>query len=808
MMLKQTLLFLPLLGINCVANATTYYVSNTGNDANNGLSPSSAWKTPAKVNSVKLANGDSILFKRGHIFRGSISSSGFPLGLRFDAYGTGENPVIAGSVRITNWQRTSFNPKIYEANVGRFITTDSKGVTNTIEHLFSNGKLMTIARYPNVASPDKTNWLKVDASAGTDAFTDSALAVYNKPVDYWKGATLRIRTYSWYYKVFPITASSKGKITATGLGTQLPQWGYFIDGKLSELDYPGEWFYDAAAKKVYFYPPGNVDPNTLLIEGSTYKTGLSVYWHEDNTTVQNLTFKHFTNAGVEINSSDNVKVQNCRFDYNMTGIYTWNPSNLLVGGNVFEQQLSQGILLNAQSGFDVGNSIVEKNTFNNTGMIPLYCARYSGVCYGLALSVFGKAFTVRQNVIDKTGWTAIYLKADGSHLIENNVIRGALSLLNDGGAISVDSDNNIIRRNFLLNSIGNVDKSNGCASTNQTPCSKHVSYGMGLGADSVHKNIVVEGNTIAGNRDWAIRFNSFTNSKIRNNLLFNNESQITLEDTYGGSSANNLITGNAIYSAMPEQIAVKMTNATEHGLLDNNFYCNPYSSVLFNRDSRYYSFAQWRRKFPTQDALSKNCTFRFNEYATTAAGVEMFSNTAFNSDVSGWYGGVYEPSQTGMSGGSLKYTNKGATGFVNYNDINLKAGQFYRLRFRIKGSALGNVELRINDTTDYSNLHTRFFAYTTGARNYEYVFKSPLTTAKGQVIFISRDYDAPFYWLDNVSLVPVTAQPAKKPAQLFMNQTGLIKSFTLFGTYVDLQGNAVSSPLKLSPFSAKVLIRK
>jgi hypothetical protein len=795
-----------LLFITSTAHATTYYVANNGNDANNGLSPTTAWQTIAKVNSVSLANNDVVLFKRGQVFRGGVASRGFPLGIRFDAYGTGVNPVIAGSVKITNWKPSSLGANIYEANVSQFITANTSGVENTIENLFVNGKLMTIARYPNVASPDKTNWLKVGATAGTDAFTDPKLAALNKPVDYWKGATLRIRTYSWYYKVFPITGSSNGKLIAAGLGSQLPEWGYFIDGKLSELDYPGEWYYDAKTKKVYLYPAQAVDPNTLLVEGSTYKTGLSIFWHEDNSVVKNLTFRHFINAGVEVNSSNNVKVQNCKFEYNLTGITTWNPANLLVSNNAFDQQLSTGILLNAATGFDVAQSVVEKNTMTNTGMMPLYCQRYSGICYGIGMAVFGKAFTLRENVLENTGWTSIYLKADGSHLVEHNVIRNALSLLNDGGAISIGSNDNIIRGNFLLNSVGNVDKSNGCANT-AVPCYHHTSYGMGVGADSNYKNIVVENNTIAGNNDWAVRFNAFTNSKILNNVLFNNESQILLEDT-SGVSLNNTVSGNTLYSATLDQIAVKMTKTTEHGQLDNNYYCNPYSDILFMRDDKRYSLGHWKTAF-NQDQLSKQCNFVFSEYVTKVSGVEMFSNTTFDSNITGWWGGVYDPLVAGMTGGSLKYTNKAAvTGFVNYVNLPLQTGQFYRLRFQLKGSAFGNVELQITDTTDYANLASRFFSYSPQAKNYEFVFKASRTTAKGQAIFISRAYDAPFYWLDNVSLVPVTAQVAVKPAQLFMNSTAQMQTQPLIGNYVDLTGQAAGTSINLAPFSSRILIKQ
>jgi hypothetical protein len=80
--------------------ATTYYVDATnGNDNNNGTSPSTAWKTIEKVNSSTFAPGDSVLFKRGESFRGSlVPSSGSPSGyITYGAYGTGNKPKLLGA---------------------------------------------------------------------------------------------------------------------------------------------------------------------------------------------------------------------------------------------------------------------------------------------------------------------------------------------------------------------------------------------------------------------------------------------------------------------------------------------------------------------------------------------------------------------------------------------------------------------------------------------------------------------------------------------------------------------------------------
>jgi len=50
--------------------SATYYVDAThGKDSNNGPSPSTPWKTIAKVNVSSFKPGDQILFKRGEVWR-------------------------------------------------------------------------------------------------------------------------------------------------------------------------------------------------------------------------------------------------------------------------------------------------------------------------------------------------------------------------------------------------------------------------------------------------------------------------------------------------------------------------------------------------------------------------------------------------------------------------------------------------------------------------------------------------------------------------------------------------------------------
>jgi hypothetical protein len=96
-----------------VLQATTYYVDATeGNDNNNGTSPELAWRSLEKVNVQTFVAGDSILFKRGGIFRGNLNpqnSGNADNWIVYSAYGTGANPQLLGSEPIINWELYSGN---------------------------------------------------------------------------------------------------------------------------------------------------------------------------------------------------------------------------------------------------------------------------------------------------------------------------------------------------------------------------------------------------------------------------------------------------------------------------------------------------------------------------------------------------------------------------------------------------------------------------------------------------------------------------------------------------------------------------
>jgi len=89
---------------NMTITGAIYYVSNSGDDENDGKSPEKPWKTLKRVSEEKLSFGDGVCFKRGDIFRGNLTASD---GVTYCAYGEGEKPKFYG------WNKNLANPNLW-----------------------------------------------------------------------------------------------------------------------------------------------------------------------------------------------------------------------------------------------------------------------------------------------------------------------------------------------------------------------------------------------------------------------------------------------------------------------------------------------------------------------------------------------------------------------------------------------------------------------------------------------------------------------------------------------------------------------
>lgn len=87
---------------------TCYYVSNDGDDSNDGMTPETAFATISAINSLQLEEGDGVFFRRGDLFRGQLSIQN---GVTFSSYGEGEKPRLYNSIDASSpedWTETRY----------------------------------------------------------------------------------------------------------------------------------------------------------------------------------------------------------------------------------------------------------------------------------------------------------------------------------------------------------------------------------------------------------------------------------------------------------------------------------------------------------------------------------------------------------------------------------------------------------------------------------------------------------------------------------------------------------------------------
>lgn len=73
-----------------------WYISNRGDNTNDGTTPAKAWATTDAISIYKdnIKPGDAVLFERGGVFRGGFTAK---TGVYYGAYGSGDKPCIYGS---------------------------------------------------------------------------------------------------------------------------------------------------------------------------------------------------------------------------------------------------------------------------------------------------------------------------------------------------------------------------------------------------------------------------------------------------------------------------------------------------------------------------------------------------------------------------------------------------------------------------------------------------------------------------------------------------------------------------------------
>ena len=250
LLIKKPVLFRTLIAVclflllSITSFAKNYYISTSGDDANSGLTSTTAWQSITKLNAsfALIEAGDSILFKCNETFYGSVKvgkSGSVALPIVFSSYGTGEKPVITGFKTLTEW--TNMGGNIWKTTIA--------DASNKLVLVSINNKLQRMGRYPNYNVKTGGYLTYEDLNSSAPSITDNQLAASPN----WTGADAVIKKYSYVIDVCPITSQSGGTLTYTMPNNQFNQatnlfgtngYGYFIQNDIRTLDQFGEWSFD------------------------------------------------------------------------------------------------------------------------------------------------------------------------------------------------------------------------------------------------------------------------------------------------------------------------------------------------------------------------------------------------------------------------------------------------------------------------------------------------------------------------------------------------------------------------------------
>jgi len=551
-------------------NATIYYVSSSGNDANTGTSESLPWKTLAKVNSFTPKAGDQILFKCGDEWTGTITvtasgTSGSPI--TYGAYGTGDKPKIYGSEVITGW--TKYSGNIYKATV-----------TNDITQLFISNSKIQLARYP------KEDFFYITTVNSSIQFISNSL---DGSISY-KNATWVGKTSAYNLAAGTVSSSSGQTITLSsapysslGVGE-----GFFLCNKLEFLTAAGEWYYDTNTNTVYVWAPNSDSPANYVTRGSISKYGVYIS-NKNYITVKELEILHSSADGIYIDNSDYVTIDNCKIISPATnGIISANSAAYSkITNNYIFNPMDSGIRLSGNQGGDINN-----NTVTGAGLLEnINLNTNFTTSPGEGIYLTGGDMSVMYNRIIDSGYSGIKF-TQGVYNVKYNYINGACQLFDDGGGIyTYNSDyaqpgvaGSEVTSNIVLNVFGNR------AGTQRTK-----DDGNGIFMDNNTHDVLIENNTVA-HTTCGILLHQNGNITVRGNTVMDATLLLLTTDEIKDSyiTKNIIYTTNRIgdYTWWQDTYQRIVYQSSASAKFDYNTYISHYyvKSVFVN----FADFAAWK----------------------------------------------------------------------------------------------------------------------------------------------------------------------------------------------------------------------
>ncbi|GAB4012827.1 hypothetical protein GCM10028808_30230 [Spirosoma migulaei] len=790
---------------------TSYYVASNGSDTNDGRSAASPFQNLSRVNSLVLKAGDSVLFRRGDTFRGTLlirQSGSASVPLVFDAYGSGPKPILSGSVPVTNW--TNVGNNIWQASC----PTCGSAVTG----VYRNGVALPLGRYPNTDAPNKGN---LTIRAHTEKYQIFSQDHLPTTVD-WQGAEVVMRPTAWIIDRAVVDHQYGDALNLFNYSNYTPRDNseYFFQNHPATLDRNGEWCYDSVSKKLLLYDNQGILPSQVLTV-TVNSRGIEMA-NVSNIKLLNLHCTETLNTNITAQNVSNLSLINLDITNAGEDGITINGSgkNIVIENNRMATVNNNGISIDAYQ-----TVTFKGNSLHSIGTVPGRGKSGDGQYNGIASNA-NQAVLIENNVIDSIGYNGITFWNNTT--IRQNVISNYCYSKIDGGGIYCWNGNKASMTNIHL--VSNI------LYTNPAGGVPWVDYAIGIFLDDCVENVEIRNNTVFGNTQWGVFLHGNSNITFTDNTLFDNNTCQLVVYHNGGVCAvrNDVIKRNICVSKSSSQLVAEYeSNADDlllYGQIDSNYYARPFNEdsttilgVNNSTNGKYLSLNGWKSFSRGLDLHSKSSPITYTRYKNEGSGGKNRISSSFDSNREGWeliysrYGNgeVIQDNTNKLDGGSLRVGFTTPSGQSNSyiqaaKSISITKGKTYVLRFDAISTTDDTILVYLRQYgSPYKEYDRRYpIPISVTRKSFELPFTSSDDDANA-IVLVQIDGEGTTFWLDNVRLqedVPIRNNPDDF-LKLFYNPTLKDSIITLEGIYRDVKNQVYTGSVILTPFNSIILFK-
>ncbi len=482
--------------------ATTYYVSPTGRNTNDGLTPDTAFASLAHAKNVvqfakqnmdaaytvKILAGNYVINNVIEFTEKDGGSAAYPI--VYEAYGNG--PVnFKGSVTLTADKATAVKDSdILDALISadakdNLLQIDLKAEGITIPamsnafgygrsgfkplRVYINGQALTEARFPNAGDGhiplSKINNADTYAADGgydiqyadADAPLSRTSLWDTENRDIYIAGTIAHEYAANHFRVKTFDPKNKNIVTeGTGsYGTYVGKSYFYFANVLEEIDVPGESYLDEEKGILYFYPYG--DMTNATIEVGVYNDNMIKMTDADYITFKNLNFGYSRNKIFETVNTDYLTIDGCEFAHTGATAMTVNGTNIKIQNNhIYDLAGATGI-----GGIHMTGNGSRKDLISDNNKIINNKIHDTDVIYNVsqspAIYLLDSVGTEISNNEIYNGTAYVIRITDANDiLMKRNIIHDAVTMSSDAGAITWGRDVTLLGFQVIENYFYNI----------------------------------------------------------------------------------------------------------------------------------------------------------------------------------------------------------------------------------------------------------------------------------------------------------------------------------------------------------------